>query len=379
MAVGCRLLVFRHHLGGLDSLSIRAAQRQEVRAKPLVAAPPLPEVRCLSAVFLVRRHGQRVASFVLGMPLVAANVRESHGVFGEQLVELPPKVLVLDGLQLVSLATPPAVGLPLGQPLGEALCRRRCCLLTNSTRRRTASGPPGRGSRRSSPCGCSSSPRSPPERSDSICPRLGMPEDERPTARAGVAATGAVGEELDLGRQSRLRWAALHGAIEGGGEITVIFQFQEHAAFAGAKGDCPSPFSFPVARGERLGRLLVGDVHPRPWRTSPGRRPSRTPAAACFFQLPGQADGKRASGAQFALRPRPRPPKAGTSSLTIESPRPVPEYSRVMASPVGTPTVCPWRNFSKMICWSSSAMPDAGVDHPHYQARPARSRSDGDR
>ena len=50
------------------------------------------------------------------------------------------------------------------------------------------------------------------------------------------------------------------------------------------------------------------------------------------------------------------PPSSLQSSLTIESPKPVPECSRVMASPPGM-AVRPWRNFSKIACWSSSAMP----------------------
>ena len=50
------------------------------------------------------------------------------------------------------------------------------------------------------------------------------------------------------------------------------------------------------------------------------------------------------------------PPNSLHNSLTMESPSPLPEYSRAMASPLGTPTR-PWRNFSKITCWSSSAMP----------------------
>ena len=60
------------------------------------------------------------------------------------------------------------------------------------------------------------------------------------------------------------------------------------------------------------------------------------------------------------------PPKSLHNSLTIESPRPVPEYSRVMASPLGKP-VRPWRNFSKITCWSSSAMPTPVSLTSHHQ------------
>ena len=50
-----------------------------------------------------------------------------------------------------------------------------------------------------------------------------------------------------------------------------------------------------------------------------------------------------------ALSTETSPPRSLHSSLTIDKPRPEPEYSRVMASPLGA-TVRPWRNFSKIAC-----------------------------
>ena len=49
------------------------------------------------------------------------------------------------------------------------------------------------------------------------------------------------------------------------------------------------------------------------------------------------------------------PPSRMHNSLTIDSPSPVPETSRVRLSPPMAEG--PWRNFSKMIAWSDSAIP----------------------
>ena len=54
-------------------------------------------------VLLIRRHGQGVAAFVLGVAGVAADVGEADLVPGEQFVEPPPEVFVLDSFQLACL------------------------------------------------------------------------------------------------------------------------------------------------------------------------------------------------------------------------------------------------------------------------------------
>ena len=63
------------------------------------------------------------------------------------------------------------------------------------------------------------------------------------------------------------------------------------------------------------------------------------------------------------------PPSSLHSSLTIDRPRPVPEYSRVMASPPARTSV-PWRNFSKTIDLVLLGDAHAGVgdDQPQVAA-----------
>src|SRR5262249_43386764 len=80
-----------------------------------------PTLRPLFPVFLIRGHGQRVATFVLGVAAVAADVGELDRMLGRQGVELTPEVFVLDFLEVAAFATLPAVELPLGHPLGKAL------------------------------------------------------------------------------------------------------------------------------------------------------------------------------------------------------------------------------------------------------------------
>src|SRR5271157_2357839 len=60
-------------------------------------------------ILLIRGHGQGVAALVFGMALMPANVGEADLMLGEQFVHLPPEFLVLDRLELVALAPPPAV------------------------------------------------------------------------------------------------------------------------------------------------------------------------------------------------------------------------------------------------------------------------------
>ena len=67
------------------------------------------------------------------------------------------------------------------------------------------------------------------------------------------------------------------------------------------------------------------------------------------------------------------PPSSRHSSRTIDRPRPVPEYSRVIASPSGR-TLEPWRNFSNTSCCSSGLMP-MPVSVTFSRRSPSSSRS----
>ena len=87
---------------GVDHAAIlaRTAERQADEGVDGGCRPGMPHGSSfayrLLQILLIRRHGQRVAAFVLGVAAVAADVGESDVVLGEQLVEPPPEVFVLD-------------------------------------------------------------------------------------------------------------------------------------------------------------------------------------------------------------------------------------------------------------------------------------------
>src|SRR5262245_9518916 len=73
-----------------------------------------------SRILLSRRDRQFVAPLVLRMTAVTADDCEPNSVFSQELVELLPAVFVLERLELLAFAAPPAVSLPAGQPLAAA-------------------------------------------------------------------------------------------------------------------------------------------------------------------------------------------------------------------------------------------------------------------
>ena len=148
----------------------------------------------------------------------------------------------------------------------------------------------------------------------------------------GIAAARAVGEQLDFGQSSRVVcWHAGHVSGSVRWEVRVsamtddashfpasdVIDKRDHAAL-----DVPAAASIRRSSPRALGQFVaVGRWQRR--RAGADRHASSGRRTVNVLPLPS------------SLSSETSPPSSLHSSLTIDSPSPVPEYSRVMASPPG--------------------------------------------